>query len=166
MQNFVRVILFVVFFSIGAASLSSSILYDDLNKYYQNRQLLKLAQESLERLKDLNEDYDVLLSQLESDPNLIKRIAPATFGVEKENQNTINPKAEAWQLAAAKKALEEEPNQLIRQRRTDSALKRLLSRYSEPHRRAMLAAVGSALILTSFVFFLPHKTLQKLSDKK
>lgn len=151
MQNFIHVILFVVFFGIGATSLSSSILCDDLIQYYQNKQLLKMAQESLERLKSLNEDYDVLLSQLESDPNLVKRIASATFGVEGEDQNTVNPKVTPSQLAAAKKALKEEPNRPA----ANLVFPRLLSRCCKPHPRAVLFIIGSALIITSFVFFCP-----------
>jgi hypothetical protein len=150
-QNFIRVILFFVFFSIGAISLSSSILCDDLIQYCQNRQLLKFAQKHLERLKSLNEDYDVLLSQLESDPNLIRRIAPATFGVEPEDKNTVNPKVGPAQLAAAQKALKEEPNQPD----ANSAVPELLSRCCKPRQRVMLFIVGSALIITSFVFFCP-----------
>jgi len=42
-QNIIRAILFVVFFSVGAASLGASVLCDDLVEYYRNRQLLKAA---------------------------------------------------------------------------------------------------------------------------
>ncbi|MFC1794661.1 hypothetical protein ACFL3Q_13855 [Planctomycetota bacterium] len=66
-RKVIQAVFFFLFFSIGAASLSSSILCDDLIQYYQNKQLLREAQESLNRLESLNTDYDVLLERLEED---------------------------------------------------------------------------------------------------
>jgi len=110
-RKFIQAVLFFLFFSIGAASLSSSILCDDLIQYYQNKQLMRTAQDSLNRLESLNTDYDMLLKRLEEDPNLVvERLAPATFGTESEDPNTVYPRATSQQLAAARKALMEESN--------------------------------------------------------
>ena len=152
-QNFIHTFLFIVFFSIGATSLGGSVLCDDLVRYYQNRQLLKAAEESLIRLKSLNTDYDVLLGQLEKDPNLIKRIAPATLGTEPEDTSAIYPRATAEQLAAARKALTAKAN-----RQPDEPMvPEWLARCSEPRRRMTLFFAGSVLILISFIFFGPAK---------
>ncbi|MHC4537358.1 MAG: hypothetical protein ACYS6K_25750 [Planctomycetota bacterium] len=67
-RNFIRLIFFVVLFSIGASSLGISILCDDLVQYYRNRQQLTVTQRSLNRLESLNDDYDALLDQLEKEP--------------------------------------------------------------------------------------------------
>ncbi|MHC4571842.1 MAG: hypothetical protein ACYS0C_07185 [Planctomycetota bacterium] len=99
-QNILRTLLFIVFFSIGAAALSGSILCDDLVRYYRSRQLLKAEEESLSRLETLNSDYEELLQQLEKEPNAVKRIAPVTLGAEPEAGDTIYPKATEEQLAA------------------------------------------------------------------
>ncbi len=90
-QNIIRVFLFVVFFSIGAAALSGSILFADLLRYYHNKGLLKAEKELSNKLKSLNTDYDALLQQLKDDPNLIKRIALVTLGKEDNDANTIYP---------------------------------------------------------------------------
>jgi hypothetical protein len=93
-RKIIQMILFFLFFGIGAASLSSSILCDDLIQYYQNKHLLRMADESLERLKSLNADYDVLLKRLKEDPNLIvERLAPATLGTKANDPNTVYPRA-------------------------------------------------------------------------
>ena len=77
-QKIIRAVLFVLFFGVGVASLSSSILCEDLAHYYQNKQYLKESQESLNRLRSLNTEYDVLLEKWEQDPNLVvKRVARA-----------------------------------------------------------------------------------------
>ena len=145
-------VLFVLFFSIGAASLSSSILFDDLIKYYQNKQLLRDDQESLDRLKSLNADYDVLLERLEEDPNLvIERLAPATLGTKTEDANMVYPRARSRQLAAARKALMEESNG----QSTEVAMPQWLKRCSESRNRMLLFISGVVLVLISFVCFRP-----------
>jgi hypothetical protein len=161
-QNIIRVFLFVVFFSIGAAALSSSILCDDLIQYYQNTQLLEDAQEFLNQLKALNADYDALLNQLGEDPNLFKRIGPAALGIEREEPNTVYPSATVEQLAIARKVLAQQPDTLPGSKPDDStpensptSVPTWLTRCSEPRRRVMLFVTGAGLILVSFVCFCP-----------
>ena len=156
-RNVIRTILFVIFFSIGAASLGVSILCDDLVQYYHNRQLLKVTQQSLNRLESLNADYDALLEQLEKDPNLVKRLAPAALGTEPEDANAVYPRATPGQLAAARKALTQDPND----QSTVPALPEWLTRCSEPRRRITLFVAGSVLILISFTCFTPVKQTTK-----
>ena len=155
----IRALFFVLFF-IGTASLSSSILCDDLVRYYQNKDLLAKAQESVRRLKSLNAEYDILLKTLEEDPNLIvERLAPATFGPDPNlpDSNTVYPRAKAEQLAAARRALMAEPNESAPGRIPGQIMPQWLSRSSEPRRRTMLFICGVVLILTSFVCFRPAK---------
>lgn len=148
-----RMLLFVVFFGIGASALSGSVLCDDLLRYYHNRQLLKSAEVSLNRLKSLNSDYDALLQQLQKDPNLVKRIAPATIGTERDDEDTIYPEATAEQLAAARKALTEE----LSQHPTELTVPHWLTRCSKPPQRTGLFLAGACLILISLVCFGPAK---------
>jgi len=168
-----KTIFFIMFFSVGAASLGVSVLCEDLIRYYQNRQLVYAAQESLERLKSLNTDYDVVLNTLEEDPNSIRRIAPAAIGIEYQDANAINPRIEAEQLAAARKALtdpnkstgghsaKESPGLSQQAAETvvlgttygEPAIPRWLSRCSEPAKRTVIFFSGMALILISFVCF-------------
>lgn len=144
--------MFVIFFSIGAASLGVSILCDDLVQYYRNRQFLRVTQQSVNRLKSLNTDYDILLEQLEKNPGLIKRLAPATLGT-KPDANAIYPRATPEQLAPAHKALMEDQKD-----QSDAAmLPEWLTRCSEPRRRMTLFVAGSVLILISFTCFTPVK---------
>ena len=156
-RNAIRLILFVIFFSIGAASLGVSILCDDLVQYYRNRQLLKVTQQSLDRLESLNTDYDALLEQMEKDPNFVKRLAPATLGTKPEDTNAVYPRATPEQLAAARKALMEDPND----QSAGPMLPEWLTRCSEPRRRITLFIAGSFLILISFTCFTPVKQTTK-----
>jgi len=158
-RKVIQAVLFFLFFSIGAASLSSSILCDDLIQYYQNKQLLRTSQKSLERLESLNMDYDALLKRLKEDPNLIvERLAPATFGSKANDPNTVYPKAKSRQLAAARKALMEESNG----RSADAAMPQWLIRCSEPRNKFLMFVSGVILVLISFVCFRPaERTINK-----
>ena len=114
-QKIIRAVLFVLFFGVGAASLSSSILCEDLAQYYQNEQLLSTSQESLERLESLNTEYNEILEKWEQDPNLvIRRVARATLGpealTEPQDPNTVYPRAPAELVEAARKILDEDKN--------------------------------------------------------
>jgi hypothetical protein len=163
-QNIIRAFLFVVFFSIGAAALSTSILFADLLRYYNNRELLKAEKELSNRLKSLNADYDALLQQLRNDPNIIRRIAHVTLGKDDNDANTIYPKATAEQLAAARKALTEETST----EPADTALPQWLTRCQEPRRRTILFFAGTGLILISFICFGPvkEKTEEKAKSQR
>ena len=149
-QNILRTIFFVVFFSVGAAALSVSILCDELLLYYQNKRLLAAEEENLRRLEALDNDYDVLLEQLEKDPNFVERIAPATLGAEPADGNAIYPRASAEELAAAREVLG----------RSDKQAKEvkipgwILRCSKEPH-QILLFLAGAFLILISFIFFGP-----------
>lgn len=146
----IRTVLFVLFFSVGAGSLGASVLCEDLIQYYQNRQLAKAAQESLGKLKSLNNDYDILLARLEQDPNLVKRIAPVTLGRDQPEPNTVYPRATAEQLAAARRALTDPNSETV-----EPVIPRWLSRCSEPRKRMALFFSGIVLILISFICFRP-----------
>lgn len=152
-QNLLRTFLFVVFFSIGAAALCGSILCDDLLQYYHDRQRLKAEDEYINQLKSLITDYDVLLPQIEEDPNILERIAPATLGTRPENKDTIYPKATPRQLNAARKALMGDCDR----QGPEPAVPEWITRCSRPPRRIILFLAGASLILISFMCFGPAK---------
>jgi hypothetical protein len=152
-RNFIRLILFVVFFSIGLASLGISILCDDLVQYYRNKRQLAVMQQSNSRLESLNADYDVLLEQQEKDPNRVKRLAPAVLGTEPEDANAVYPRATPEELAKAHQALAQDSNDLSE----SPMLPNWLTRCSEPRRRITLFIAGSFLVLISFTCFTPTK---------
>jgi len=143
-----RFLIFVIFFSSGAAALGGAVLCDDFIQYCRNQHLVRQAQLSIQKLQALNADYDALLEQLESDPNLIKRIAPVTLGTCVQDTNTVYPKARAQELAIARKALavsDEKPAEV--------SIPRWLQRCSDPAKRIVLFISGASLVLISMVCF-------------
>ena len=109
---------------------------------------MKAKEELSNRLRSLNTDYDILLQNLEKDPNLFERIAPLVLGMERTDANTIYPKATEELLAAVKKALEEDSGQ----QPTEPVIPDWLVRCSEPTRRVVLFLAGAFLVLISFIW--------------
>jgi hypothetical protein len=151
----IRVIVFVVFFGVGAAVLSITVLCDDLLDYYHNKNLLNQAEAYLKKLETLDSDYDTLLGQIENDPCQLARLAPATLGIEPNEPNTVYPRGAPDKLAAARQALSVEPDlPQVEQ----EAPQWLVSWSQWPYRHIFFIA-GSALVLISFIFFGPAKRL-------
>ena len=148
-RDIIRALLFAVFVGIGAAAMYASIVCDELVEHYHRKQLLQAEKQGTEQLKSLNADYDTLLGQLEKDPNLIKRIAPATLGTEPEDEDTAYPKATPQQLDAARKVLMQDSNS----QPIEPTVPDWLSRCSQQPRQIILFLSGAFLILISFIFF-------------
>ncbi len=150
-QKIVHFLLFVIFFSVGAGALGLAALCDDLIVYWRNERLVKEAHLSLDRLRSLNEEYDALLAELHNDPNLLRRLAPATLGTLPEDPNAVYPKARAQELAVARRALMDRAEQ----ESGEPVLPTWLQRCSEPRHRMALFLAGAGLVLISLVFFTP-----------
>ncbi|MCK4914103.1 MAG: hypothetical protein KAS69_05865 [Planctomycetes bacterium] len=150
-ENIARVFIFVVFFGIGAAALGVSILSGDLLRFYYGRSRLEAAKESVLRLQSLNSDYDALLKQVQTEPNITERIAKATLGEQsaETNANIIYPKATFEQLAVAKETLAKNSNCDA----VKPAIPRWLERCSKSPNRLALFLSGAFLILISFIWF-------------
>ena len=149
-KEIIRVIFFILFFSIGAASMGVSVLCEDLLDYYQNLRYIDSARQSIEKVRALTEDYDALLSQLENDPNLVRRLIQATVGIEQDEPNTVHPRATPEELAAARDALTNAD-----EKSAQPDIPRWLIRSIKPQKRRMLFLSGIALILIAFVCFRP-----------
>jgi hypothetical protein len=148
-HGILRFLIFMIFFSSGAAALGGAVLCDDLIQYCHNRQLVRQAELSIRRLEALNTEYDVLLEQLESDPDLLRRIAPVTLGTRPEDANAIYPKARVRELAGARKAVTQQANETL----VEASIPRWLQRCSDPPKRIVLFIAGASLVLIAMVCF-------------
>jgi hypothetical protein len=146
---FLHFFFFMTFFSIGAGALGTAVLCNDFVQYCRDRQSLRDSELSLKHLESLNREYDALLQQLESDPDVLKRIAPVTLGTPPTDPNTAYPKARAEYLAGARKTLIEQ----AQQDPTPLEVPVWLQRCSEPAKRMMLFIAGASLVLISLVCF-------------
>jgi hypothetical protein len=152
MQNTVRLVLFAVVLTLGATVVCIAALCDDLVQYYADRQRLAEARQLVDLLEKLNADYDALLTQVQHDPDLLKRIAPATLGTSPQDANTVHPDVRLEELMAARQALsvaDEAPER-------PPLLPDWLARCSQPAQRLGLFLCGAGLVLVAFVYFRPQ----------
>lgn len=149
MHNFTKLIFFTIFFSIGTAALTTAVLYQDLLRYYQYNYLLRQAEQSLTNLKELNEEYEELLNNLQADPQMLDRAAMAVLGLKPDDPNSVYPKASPEQVAAAKQALSQASEDKFDQPQIPVWLERI----GEPRKRLSLFLTGGALVILAFVGF-------------
>ena len=149
MQKLIRLLAFFVLFGIGMAALAISILCDDLTVYFQNKQDLARAEKELEDIRQLVSTHDSLLHQLDRDPNMLKRIAPAVIGTGEEDPNVVYPDVGIEEYIAAKIALREHNQAEFH----IPEMPEWLTRCRNPRQRMGLFFSGSVLILVSFTCF-------------
>lgn len=154
MRSFIRLLLFAVFFSVGTASLTTSVLCEDLLRYYRYKQLVARAERNLDKLESLNEEYDALLSNIQNDPNLLDRAAMAVLGRRPPEPNAVYPKASQQQLAAVEQMLTE----INQSRLEEPAEPKWLKQLAKPSKRLAIFISGAALVLIAFVCFGPAGT--------
>ena len=147
-QKIIRAFFFAFFFAAGSAAVATAILCDELAGYWRAKGVLVDERVFTEKLESLDADYDALLGQIESDPNLLRYIAPATLGTELAEPDTAYPQATAEQLAEVRQALAAEAKQPV-----GSTTPRWLQRCLEPRRKAVLFMAGAFLIIISFICF-------------
>jgi len=151
--NIVRTFLFCIFFGIGVMVLTGSVLSGALQRYYLGKSTLNKQQQQTGRLETLINDYNVILAEIERNPDFAERIAPAILGNEPNDADTIYPRASSEQLSATRDLLRENPTP----KPEEPAIPKWLSRCSKTRSRIMLFLVGAALILVSFVYFGPSR---------
>ena len=156
--TFLRTILFVVFFLVGASALTAVFLYPDLIERYEKKRHDKVLQDHTAHLEKLNDEYDILTHQLQTDPNLIERLRIAILGEEPDTTDTAYPKPTAEQLAVAKQVLEKQTQNQPPQ----ADLPKWVTRCQNPALRTTLFIAGVALVLISFTcFHAPKKHTEK-----
>lgn len=153
-QRIFHLFFLVVFFSVGAGALGAAVLCDDFVRYCCNQRLVQEAEASVRHLQALNADYDGLLEQLESNPDMLKRIAPVTLGTEPADPNAIYPRARARELAVARQAVMEQTEHTP----AEVVLPPWLERCSDPVKRIVLFIAGAGLVIISLVCFTPEET--------
>jgi len=148
-RNIARLLVFMIFFAAGAGAVGLSVLVPELHRHYHYRRVHSEASQSIDRLRRVAEDYDILLVQLEEDPSLLERVATLTFGMEPNEPNTVFPKSTALQEEHVKMLLAES----VEDGNDAAGVPLWLSRVSERRARLVLFFSGGGLIFVSFLFF-------------
>ena len=147
MNSVIRVIAFFITFGVGAGTLTLSVICEDLTRFFANKQLLALKQRQLASLEEKVQVYDALLVNMEKNPDVVQRIAPAVLGIESEDPNMAYPLTGVQELAVARQMLQKDNNAEI------SGMPPWLVRCCDRRRRMTLFVLGGVLVVIAFACF-------------
>ncbi len=146
----IRFFVFSVFFLAGSGAVVLSILSEpELHTYYKNRAALVRIQQQNEKIISLTCQYDTLINRIESEPNLLNRLIPLTFGQKPHATDTAFPQVRT-------PALQIETEKLLKQIKDDSPADPIpawFKRLASPKIRRGLFLAGAGLVLITFIFF-------------
>ncbi|MEN8127590.1 MAG: hypothetical protein ABFR90_07260 [Planctomycetota bacterium] len=157
MQKFIltiRFIFFSVFFLVGSGAIVLSILCNpELKEYYESHAYLAEIQQQNERIKSLTEKYEAQIALIESEPSILLRLSPLTFGRKPQAPDTVFPQADNETLRNQTEKLLSQ----IQENPTDDPLPYWLKRILEPRMRQGLFGAGAGLVLITFIYFGSNK---------
>ena len=157
----IRFVLFGAFFLAGAGAIVLSILAKpELEEYYQSRAALAQIQRQNEKIVSLTGQYDTLIGRIESEPNILDRLIPLTFGHKPHATDTAFPQVQNH-------ALQTETEKLLKQIENTPPAEPMpawFARILEPKIRRGLFLSGAGLVLITCIFF--GTTKGKLIDRE
>ena len=146
---FLRVLLFMVFFCLGIAAISLSMLAQEWIDMYTINLKLHKVEETNRKIEVLNQDHQTLIDKIHNDPNMLKRLDTIILGVEPAEVNFPVSDITKQQLRKAKAVLAETDSE----EQPGIAPPRWLRRCGKSRSRLILFIAGSGLILVSFACF-------------
>lgn len=120
----------------------------ELESLYLSQQNTAEIQKSNQIIAQLIADHDELIANIREDPNIIKRLAPVTIGVETNEPNFPAIEFPSRNLQLAKEILDEPERFSVAQKDC-----RWLKRSARPKMRLALFIAGGGLIFVSFACF-------------
>lgn len=146
----IRFVLFAVFFLAGAGAIVLSILADpELRNYHQSRAALAQIQWQNEKIISLTSQYETLIGRIESEPNILDRLIPLTFGHKPQAADTAFPQVQNQALQTETEKLLEQ----IENTATAEPIPAWFARIFEPKIRRGLFLSGAGLVLITCIFF-------------
>ncbi len=146
----IRFVLFGIFFLTGTGAIVLSILAEpELKEYYQSRAALAQIQQQNKKILSLTGQYETLINRIESEPNILDRLIPLTFGHKPRAADTAFPRVQNH-------SLQTETEKLLKQIENTHPVEPIpawFARILEPNIRRGLFLSGAGLILITCIFF-------------
>lgn len=145
-----RFVLFGVFFLAGASAMVLSIIAEpELTNYYQSRNAMLEIEQQNKTIQELTDKYSAQIALIESEPNILERFIPMTFGQKPQAPDTAYPEVQNPVLQDETEKLLQRIEHTPELEPTPAWLKRVI----EPKTRRGLFGAGAGLILVTFIFF-------------
>lgn len=148
----IRFVFFCVFFTIGAGTITFSILIEpEVSTYFRNRQTLAKIEAENERIVDLTHKYQTQIDLINREPNLLRRLELVTFG-----RALRSPKADSGNSPILDKTIQETAQTVLSEmayKPEEPPLPFWLERCIQPNIRTSLFLAGCGLVILTFLFF-------------
>jgi glycine cleavage system regulatory protein len=161
-EKFYRAMFFSVCSAIGVLAVTLAVLGPEIKFLYSIKSATIRSEQNNEKITQLLSDHQELINLINTDPNVLKRLAPVELGQEVNEPNSIAAQITADSLAYAKIVVEETEAQTT----NEPQIPAWLLRATVTSSRTVLFAAGAGLILVSFVCFsTPEQRTGRNSDK-
>ncbi|MGA2915690.1 MAG: hypothetical protein ABSE89_06660 [Sedimentisphaerales bacterium] len=149
LEDIFRLLLFMVSSAIGICAVSLAVLAPEWENLYQLNAAVRQTERNNQKIESIIKDHQILTSRINADPNILRRIAPVTLGVDPCEPNQPSVKITADTLASAKAVLEQQDQQ----NSDNSEIPIWLARCTADDNRIVLFSAGAGLIVVSFACF-------------
>ncbi len=159
-QDFFRGLFFALTFAAGTAVLALAFGSQEITDYYQLKIHTETKRRLCEKIETLIADYNSLITEIQADPNVLQKVAPAILGIETPDANSARPQFLDPNLAAVSRELLKQADKTNNQSHT---LPRWVQNCQTKPARAVLIISGSGLIFVAFVCFgkkKPQKSIE------
>lgn len=148
-EMFSRAMFFSLFAAIGIFTVALAVLGPEWKILYKINAATKQAERDNGKIEQIIREHEVLIGKIDKDPNMLKRLSPAT---KTEEVNLPEVQITGQTLAQAKAAIEQmdsNENMKISGEEIPAWLERVTSQAS----RIILFSAGAGLVLVSFACF-------------
>ncbi|MCE5339900.1 MAG: hypothetical protein LLF92_02055 [Planctomycetaceae bacterium] len=161
-EKFYRAVFFSIFAAVGILAVSLAVLGPEWKNLYKIKAAAAISEQNNTKITRLLADHQELISLINTDPNVLRRLAAVELGRDVNDPNDIAAQITADFLSQAKFVVDEVENPDIAVPQTPHWLIRATLNSS----RVVLFASGAGLILVSFVCFsAPEQKNARKSDR-
>ncbi len=161
-EKFYRAVFFSIFAAVGIAAVTLAVLGPEWKNLYKLKAARALSEQNNTKITRLLADHQELINLINTDPNVLKRLAAVELGKDANEPDVIAAQITSDLLSQAKVVVEdvENPGTIVPQP------PRWLLRATPNSSRIILFAAGAGLILVSFVCFsTPEDKTARKSDR-
>jgi len=161
-EKFYRAVFFSIFAAVGLGAVALAVLGPEWKNLYRLKAARALSEQNNEKISRLLADHQELINLINTDPNVLKRLAAVELGQDVNDPNAIAAQITADYLSQAKIVVEDIENPTTAVPQAPGWLIRTTLNSS----RIVLFAAGTGLVLVSFVCFsAPQSKNARQSDR-
>jgi hypothetical protein len=150
-KTIINAVLFLAFFTAGIAAVALSVLALEIGTLYRDNLVLQKLEASNKHLMALDVQYAYQLEQIKKNPAILGRLKVLNLGEEPQDPQTAYPPARNDELIQAARNILTQKE--VKKKDEPPVIPTWLVRACQPRARITLFLAGTALIITSMMFF-------------